>query len=99
MTELNTIETTLRDVLAVRTSVFMGAILKANDWPLPTEEQGRELSHSIIRILTAIVVGLRQADALPPSQEELSTVLQGIAYGALGAVMGLCPPAEPVTIN
>lgn len=89
---LTTIETTLRDVLSMLAAERTGAVASVHGWPQPTLEQGREMMRTIVRALTHLVVGMRNPVALPPSQQELNEVIEGVALGVLEKVMGLPTP-------
>lgn len=93
---LNTIETTLRDVLSFLATDRTGDLARAHGWPAPDEEQGTAMTRLVLRVLTETVRGMRHPDALPPSREELDQVLDGIALGVIEKVMGPRPTPELV---
>lgn len=93
---LTVIEQTLIAVLATSAARRASEFARQHGWPQPDETQAREVGHFLARALTAIVVGMRRPAVLPPSDDELSAVLDGLALGAIEKVLGASPTPELV---
>lgn len=90
--KLNTIETTLRDVLALLLAERTGTTARSHGWPVPTPEQCAAMTVLLVHALTELVRAMRHPLALVPSPAEVDQVLEGLALGALEKVMGLPSP-------
>lgn len=89
---LSTAETLLRNLLANMAAAQAGTLARAHGWPQPNEAQVTDMTRTMLRALTALVVGMRHPDALPASMEEIQAVIEGVSLGVLEKTMGLPTP-------
>jgi hypothetical protein len=97
--QLNTVENTLLFVLANSAARRAGELARHHGWPPLDEAQAREIGRVLTRALTELIRGMRQPGILPPGEEEISAVLDGMALGAIEKVLGPPPAPEASATN
>lgn len=94
--DLNPVENTLRDLLAMLAAHRTGAIARAHGWREPKPEEGAAMTKLLVSVTTELVASMRRGLAAAPSQAELDEVIEGIALGVIERIMGPRPTSEVV---
>jgi hypothetical protein len=89
---MNAIETTLTLILVSQAAARTHVLRDSAGYPTPTDEQRNDMTSRQVQAVQALLAGLRDNPAGPvPTLSELAEFCEGLAQGALLAVMGVPP--------
>jgi hypothetical protein len=88
---LNAIESTLAMILVTQAQARTDALRDAAGYGTPTPEQREDMQRRQLDAVRHLIAGMRAPGAPVPALAELDELVEGLAQGALLAVLGVPP--------